>query len=49
MNPPDERGILLSDEIQMSAPNFGKKKFSPHIILKTKGLKESLQSAEDDP
>ena len=26
----------------MSAPNSGKKSFSPHIIPKTKGLEESL-------
>ena len=36
-------GILLSDEILLSAPNSGKESFSLHIIPKTKGLGESLR------
>ena len=35
MNPPDELKTL-------TAPNSGKKSFSPHIIPKTEGLEESL-------
>ena len=44
MNPPDGWVFLLSDEMQrlLSAPNYGKKSFSPHIIPKTKGREESL-------